>query len=207
MSRADVTAWETYVRGELERFYAHCDGVTYIWAHTPAADRLVARLGGDGELSAFKGPWHVIRRHLTAEFRQWVEEYEATERLTFSEWQARAVTERQDVAYLESAAHDLDLLAELRRLMGERDAIICEAAARGAAKTAIAAAIGLSRQQVHAIIAAGAVAGDGAGWDAPAAPVTPLEPGGWAGVPVDRSADRPAVEYRRLADGEIVEVF
>lgn len=154
MSRADVAVWETYVRGELERFYAHCEGVTYIWAHTPAAERLVSRLGGDGELSAFKGPWHVIRGHVTSEFRQWVEEYEATERLTFSEWQARAVTERQEVAYLESAEHDLDQLRELRRLMGERDALIVEAAKRGAAKTAIAAAIGLSRQQVHAIVTA-----------------------------------------------------
>ena len=186
MSRQDRDAWETYVRGEIARFYAVSGGVTYIWQNTPAADRLVARLGGDSELAAFSGPWHVIRGHLTPEFYQWAHENYGTERLTFSQWRARAIEERAELHYSETPEFTLGQLEELRRLTLERDALIREAASRGATKVAIADAIGLSRQQIHAIIAAGELA-----------PVTPIRPG----------IDVVATETVMTADGEIVEVF
>ena len=152
-------AWREYVRQECARFYAHCDGETYIWSNTPAAERLSGKLGrGEGgnaaELAAFTGPWHVVRKHVTHEFRQWVEEYEGTDRLTYSQHREQVAAARREVDYIESAEHTLGQLAELRRLTLERDALILQAARRGAAKTAIAASVGLSRQQVHAIISA-----------------------------------------------------
>jgi hypothetical protein len=61
----------------------------------------------------------------------------------------------------------------------ERDAMILDAASKGATKVAIARAVGLSRQQVHAIVAAG-TAPDVAPFDswatevAPAAEVAPV---------------------------------
>jgi hypothetical protein len=186
MSKTDRDEWETYVRGEVARFYAHCDGITYIWAHTEAADKRVAQLGGDSELAAFSGPWHVIAKHLTTEFRQWVEEYEATDRLTLSDWRAAQIAARREVAYMESADYTLGQLEELRRLTAERDAIIVEAAKRGATKVAIARAVGLSRQQIHTIVAA-----------AELAPVTPIRP----------EVDEVQAELRQLASGEWVEVF
>lgn len=186
MSRQDRDAWATYVRGEIARFYDASGGVTYIWQNTPAADRLVARFGGDSELAAFTGPWHVVRGHLTAEFYQWAHENYGTERLTFSQWQARAVEERAELHYSETADYTLGRLEELQRLTRERDALIREAAMRGASKVAIAAAVGLSRQQIHTIVAAPELA-----------PVTPIRPG----------VDVVATETRMLANGEIVEVF
>lgn len=188
MSKADETAWAEYVQRECAAFYEHCDGVTYIWANTPEASRVIARLtgtktateyedeygrkrtrfdyvGGDSELAAFSGPWHVIRPHLTTEFRQWVEEYEGSERLTFSQWRARGIAERAELAWTETPDYTLGQLAELRRLIADRDRLICEAASRGASKVAIAASVGLSRQAVHAIIAASELA-----------PVTPIRP-------------------------------
>lgn len=211
MNRADEAAWREYVGVEIAKFYDHCDGTTYIWAHTPEADKTIARLtgtrtavrytdelgrererfdyvGGDSELAAFSGPWHVIRKHLTTEFRQWVEEYEATERMTPTEWRAAQIAERAEVAFTESAEHTLGQLIELRRLTAERDALIVEAAQRGATKVSIAAAVGLSRQQIHSIVAASELA-----------PVTPIRP--------DIASEEPAVELRRLASGEVVEVF
>lgn len=163
MSRGS-DAWLEYVRQECARFYEHTAGETYIWSNTPAAERLIGKLGrGEGgnaaELASFTGPWHVVRKHVTHEFRQWVEEYEGTERLTYSQHRERATAARREVDWLESAEHTLGQLAELRRLIIERDALILQAARRGAAKTAIAASVGLSRQQVHAIIAAAEVAG------------------------------------------------
>jgi hypothetical protein len=209
MSASDRAAWETYVRGEVARFYDHCDGTTYIWANTPAADTVVARLtgtrtavnftdehgrertrfeyvGGDSELAAFSGPWHVIAKHLTTEFRQWVEEYEATDRLTLSDWRAAQIAARREVAFMESADYTLGQLEELRRLTGERDALIVEASKRGASKVAIARSVGLSRQQIHTIVAA-----------AELAPVTPIRP----------EVDEVQAELRQLASGEWVEVF
>ncbi|KJL45561.1 hypothetical protein [Microbacterium trichothecenolyticum] len=186
MSKTDRDAWETYVRGEIARFYDHCDGITYIWQNTPTADKRVAQLGGDSELAAFSGPWHVIAKHLTTEFRQWVEEYEATERLTFSEWRAAQIAARAEVAFTESADYTLGQLEELRRLTLERDALVVEASKRGASKVAIARAVGLSRQQIHTIVGA-----------AELAPVTPIRP----------DVEEVQGELRQLASGEWVEVF
>ena len=194
MSAADVEAWRVYVAGELARFYAHCEGDAYVWQSTPAAERLRARLGrGDAGEAAFTGPWHVIRPHVTGEFRQWVEEYEATERLTLSQWRAAQVAERREVAWTESADYALGQLIELRRLIAERDAIIVEAAKRGATKVAIASAVGLSRQQVHTIIAASELA-----------PVTPIRP---EVAPVHPLADQGISYVRNATTGELEEVF
>jgi hypothetical protein len=192
VSRVDEAAWLEYVAGEVAGFHDHCGGVTYLWAATPAATAAIARLGGDPARAAFTGPWHVIRKHLTHEFRQWVEEYEGTERLTLSEWRVRAVAERSEVAWMDSAAYTLGQLEELRRLTAERDALVIEASRRGATKVAIAAAVGLSRQQVHTIVS-GADA-------ARIAPVTPIRPE-VAEVAQD------AGEWRRLASGEWVELI
>jgi hypothetical protein len=200
MTRADVDAWNAYVAGEVARFFQHCEGTTYIWQATPEAERAIARNGGDSERAAFTGPWHIIRKHLTTEFRQWVEEYEGTERITPTEWRARQVAGRAEVAWMDSADYSLGQLEELRRLTAERDAIIVEAARRGATKVSIARAVGLSRQQIHTIVAAAEVA--------PAevlAPVTPIRrevaPSAEVAAP-DESG-----EWLQTASGEWVEVF
>ncbi|WP_136057258.1 hypothetical protein [Microbacterium sp. K24] len=154
--KGDYVAWAEYVVGESARFYDHCEGVTYIFADTPAAKRYLARCatrGASSEEAAFTGAWHVVRKLVTTEFRQWVEEYEATERLTFSQWRERAKEERVEASWEESADRALDQLEMLRRLISERDSLILEAARKGATKVAIARAVGLSRQQVHTVIA------------------------------------------------------
>lgn len=158
LKSADYVAWSEYVAGELEKFYAHTDGITYLFQNTPAADRYIARYAKRGitsEQAAFSGPWHVARKHVTTEFQQWVEEYEGTDRLTLSQWRDRARAERDDIAWSESAEFALGELETLKRLIAERDALILDAARKGATKTAIARAVGLSRQQVHVIVAAG----------------------------------------------------
>jgi len=185
-SRADLSAWQDYVVGELARFYEECGGITYIWSETPAAQRYLTRSRGSSEEAAFSGPWHIVRTHVTTEFRQWVEENEGTERLTLSQWRAQQIAGRAEVAFTESAEHTLGQLAELRRLTLERDALIVEASKRGASKVAIAASVGLSRQQVHAIVSA-----------AELAPVIPIRPE----MPADD------VEMRQMASGEWVEIF
>lgn len=185
-SRADLMAWQEYVSGELARFYGECAGEAYLWAETPAAARYLSRARGTSGEAAFSGPWHVVRAHVTTEFRQWVEENEGTERLTLSQWRQRQAEERAEVAFLDSADHTLGQLAELRRLTLERDALIVEASKRGASKVAIAASVGISRQQVHTIIAA-----------AELAPVTPIH----------GAKGEAETEWRQLATGEWVEVF
>ena len=115
-----------------------------------------------------------------------MEENERTERLTLSQWRQRQAEERAEVAFIESAEHTLGQLAELRRLTMERDALIVEASKREASKVAIAASVGLSRQQVHAIIGA-----------AELAPVTPIR----------EDVAEVETEWRQLASGEWVEVF
>lgn len=194
-TRADREAWREYVAGEIRAFYDHCDGVTYIWANTPAADRLVARLGGDSETAAYTGPWHVIRPHVTGEFRQWVEEYRLLEnRLTLSAFRERGIRARAELEYSETPEYTLGKLTELRRLIADRDRLICEAAARGASKVAIAAAVGLSRQAVHGVIAA-----------AELAPVTPI--GGDSFAPVHEHAAAGVEWVRNATTGDWEEVF
>lgn len=153
---ADYESWVEYVTNELAAFYEHTEGVTYIFDHSPASAKYVARWhkrGMSTELAAFSGPWHVVRKLVTTEYRQWVEEYEATDRLTYTQWVERAKNDRVEVAWEESAERALDKLEMLRRLTLERDAIIVEAARKGATKVAIARSVGLSRQQIHVIIA------------------------------------------------------
>lgn len=157
----DFDTWATYVATECERFYGHTDGVTYIFANTPKAARHIARCAARGvntEQAAFTGAWHVVRSLVTTEFRQWVEEYEASERVTFSQWRERAKSDRAEVAWSESPDRALGELATLRRLIAERDDLIVDAARKGATKVAIAEAVGLSRQQVHTIVSAAELA-------------------------------------------------
>lgn len=154
--RDDFESWAEYVAGELARFYEHTDGVTYLFLNTPKATAYLARATARGlttEQAAFYGAPHMVKPLLTGEFRQWWIEHWGTERITFSQWRERAAEQREQVAWEESAERSLDQLDMLRRLTLERDALILDAAAKGATKVAIARAVGLSRQQVHTIIA------------------------------------------------------
>lgn len=158
--RDDFTSWAEYVAGELARFYEHTGGVTYLFQNTPRAARhleAAAKRGFTTEQAAFYGAPHMVRSIVTAEFRQWWIEHWGTERVTFTEWRERAKSEREHVAWEDSADRALDQLEMLKRLTMERDSIILEAASKGATKVAIARSVGLSRQQVHSIIAAAAV--------------------------------------------------
>lgn len=154
--RDDFDAWAEYVAGELARFYDHSGGVTYLFQNTPRAAAYLARAASRGlttEQAAFYGAAHMVRGIVTTEFRQWWVEHWGTERITFSQWRERAAEAREQVAWEDSAERALDQLDMLRRLTLERDAIILDAASKGATKVAIAKAVGLSRQQVHTIIA------------------------------------------------------
>ncbi|MFJ4173393.1 hypothetical protein [Microbacterium sp. NPDC089696] len=154
--RDDFAAWAEYVAGELARFYDHTGGITYLFQNTPRANAYLARASARGlttEQAAFYGAAHMVRGLVTSEFRQWWIEHWGTERVTFSEWRERAAEARENVAWEESAERALDQLDMLRRLTLERDALILDAASKGATKVAIARSVGLSRQQVHTIIA------------------------------------------------------
>lgn len=154
--RDDFSAWAEYVAGELARFYDHTGGVTYLFQNTPRANAYLARAASRGfttEQAAFYGAPQMVRGLVTQEFRQWWIEHWGTERVTFSEWRERAAEAREQVAWEESADRALDQLDTLRRLTAERDALILDAASKGATKVAIARSVGLSRQQVHTIIA------------------------------------------------------
>lgn len=166
--RDDFESWAEYVAGELARFYDHTGGVTYLFLNTPRANAWIARAAARGlttEQAAFYGAAHMVRGIVTSEFRQWWIEHWGTERLTFSEWREQAAEQRDAAAWEDSADRALDQLEMLRRLSLERDSIILDAAAKGATKVAIARAVGLSRQQVHTIIA-NAAAPDVAPFDA-----------------------------------------
>lgn len=154
--RDDFTSWAEYVAGELARFYDHTGGVTYLFQNTPRANAYLAKAAARGlttEQAAFYGAAHMVRGLVTSEFRQWWIEHWGTERVTFSQWRERAAEEREQVAWEDSADRALDQLDMLRRLTLDRDALILDAASKGATKVAIARAVGLSRQQVHTILA------------------------------------------------------
>ena len=189
MSKHDEQEWSAYVLRELDHFYAVSGGGTYIWANTPGAHRALSRrgvtsTGAGAELAAFRGPWLVVRPLVTREFRQWVEEDEGTRRLTPAQFVESQREARESLSWYDSPEFTRDRLAEIRRLMDERDALIVEAAARRASKVEIAAATGLSRQQVHAIIAS-----------AGRAPVVPVAVGGFG-----------EYEWVTLPDGTEMEV-
>lgn len=154
--RDDFESWSEYVAGELARFYDHTGGVTYLFQNTPRAAAYLARAAARGlttEQAAFYGAAHMVRGIVTQEFRQWWVEHWGTERITFSEWRERAAEAREQVAWEDSADRALDQLDTLRRLTLERDALILDAASKGASKVSIARAVGLSRQQIHTILA------------------------------------------------------
>ncbi len=155
---ADYVAWSEYVTRELTRWDAddRYSGNGHLWRDTPGARAFVAQYTARGFTSdeaAFCGPWHIARKHVTSEFRQWVEEEEATERLTLSDWEAKEREARKVARYEGSGEFYLDELSRLVKLQELRDSYICEAARLRVPKTHIARAVGLSRQQVHAIIA------------------------------------------------------
>jgi hypothetical protein len=153
--RDDFEAWAEYVAGELARFYDHTGGVTYLFLNTPRANAWLERAAARGlttEQAAFYGAAHMVQGIVTSEFRQWWVEHWGTERVTFTQWRERAAEQREQVAWEDSADRALDQLDMLRRLTLERDALILDAASKGATKVAIARSVGLSRQQVHTII-------------------------------------------------------
>lgn len=79
---------ETYAGylAEMEsRFADHTAGNGRVWLQS-------APWGSFG--AAFRGTWGSVRRYVTPEFRQWVEEY-GVDRLTFSQWQETARRERE----------------------------------------------------------------------------------------------------------------
>lgn len=179
--RDDFDAWATYVAGELARFYDHTGGVTYLFQNTPRAEKHIAaanRRGFTSEQAAFYGAPHMVRGIVTTEFRQWWIEHWGTERVTFSEWRDRAKEQREQIAWEDSADRALDQLDMLRRLTLERDALILDAAAKGATKVAIARAVGLSRQQVHTIVANGTTPDVAPfdDWETEAAPAVEVAP-------------------------------
>lgn len=177
-SRASVIAWQRYVSGELARYAEHTGGTGRLWAQNPHASRFVEkRRAGSPEEYAFTGPWHIVRKYVTTEFRQWVEEFEATERLTLAQHAERERAAAASRAWLDTPEYVLDRLDEIRRMMAERDALIVEAARRGAKKTAIAEATGLQRQTIHAILAAAEESGDA--WER-LSPVPDTVPVAWA---------------------------
>lgn len=210
-ARSDVMGWQEYVTLELERFGEHTGGNGRVWDNTPRAVRkLAARRAGSPEEYAFTGPWRTVRPYVTLEFRQWVEEYEGTDRLTLSEWIERDRAARSEVQYLESAAHTLDRLEEIKRLVSERDALIVEGARRGASKTDIARACGLTRQAVHAVInrvTVDTVEGDTL---APVTPISSAHGAHTAGETVETvrydTVNGAPVELH-LINGEWIEVF
>ena len=158
--RDDFASWAEYVAGELARFYDHAGGVTYLFQNTPRAAAYLERATARGlttEQAAFYGAAHMVRSIVTAEFRQWWVEHWGTERVTFTEWRERAAEQRALVAWEDSAERALDQLDMLRRLTLERDALILDAVSKGASKVAVARAVGLSRQQIHTIVANAAV--------------------------------------------------
>ena len=181
--RDDFKSWAGYVAGELARFYDHTGGITYLFQNTPRAAKHLAEAAARGlttEQAAFYGAPHMVRGIVTAEFRQWWVEHWGTERVTFSEWRERAKDAREQFEWEQSADRALDKLDMLRRLTLERDALILDAVSKGASKVAVARAVGLSRQQVHSIVA-NAAAPDIAPFDewatevAPAVEVAPAD--------------------------------
>jgi hypothetical protein len=177
----DFASWADYVTGELARFYEHTEGVTYLFQNTPKANKHIAaanRRGFTSEQAAFYGAPQMVKGIVTNEFYQWWIEHWGTERVTFTEWRERAKLQREQIAWEDSADRALDQLDMLRRLTLERDSIILDAAAKGATKVAIARSVGLSRQQVHTIIA-NATTPDVAPfdqWENEIAPVTEVAP-------------------------------
>lgn len=163
--RDDVDAWRDYVQGELAKFAAVTGGETSAWRgniSTPTGElsklgRYLKRANDRGfssDEAAFIGPAHVVKPMMSTEFLQWWVESWGTERITLTQWRERAKEQREQVAWEDSADRALDQLETLKRLTLERDSIILDAAAKGATKVAIARSVGLSRQQVHNIIAA-----------------------------------------------------
>ncbi|WP_100813031.1 hypothetical protein [Microbacterium lacus] len=160
-SAADLESWRGYLARQESRFYDACGGGTYIWDRA-AVDRATRRgktfRGLDIE-GAYTGPWHTVRPYVTAEFREWVESDsrgDQIERLTLSEWVERERVERERVegerGHLETADYTLSQLREFARMLEWRDTLIREAIERGASKVETAAAVGLTRQQIHTIV-------------------------------------------------------
>lgn len=82
---ADIESWQGYLARMEEDFHEHA-GPSPIWRD--------GFTGGTSFERAFVGPWHTVRRHVTTEFREWIEEY-YVERVTLTEWISRRRAERE----------------------------------------------------------------------------------------------------------------
>lgn len=165
MSAADREQYDAYVQTRLQAFHDFAGFGAFVWREgVKRADE-----------EAFRGPWHVVRPHVSSEFRVWIDEYFAP-RLTFSEWQAEAIHSRRAESgrvrdYLDSAAYCTDQLEQWRELTMQRDALIADARERGATFAELMASTGLSRMALHTIVskarAAAELVAAGADWDEP----------------------------------------
>lgn len=161
----DFAGWSDHCERELDKFREREGWSANVWLDSAAARKYVAGVQArspharaGNEFAAFVGPWHMVRRHVTREFRQYVEESREADRCTLSEWRERAAVMRRELAETEAEEASPDgalyQLEALTKLLAERDALICEAALKGASKTAIARAVNLSRQHVYNVLAA-----------------------------------------------------
>lgn len=165
LERDDFSDWRDYVAGELDAWRAdELLAGDFVWKDDAAARAHIAsasrRYGcTDTELLAYMGPWHVARRHVRREFRQWVEESMRDDvRVTFTDWQARAREARAlAVTNADAEASPIGALTDLGymvRLVACRDELIFEAASKGASKAEIARTVGITRQQVYNVLRA-----------------------------------------------------
>ncbi len=94
ISDPDVETWLGYVARVEAEFLEHAGFGAQYWLESWTGS-------GDFE-RVMTGPWHVLRRHVTTELREWFDEY-FVERVTITEWRARCRAERQAErhAYLE----------------------------------------------------------------------------------------------------------
>ena len=156
--REDIESWLSHVEFELRKFRDSEGETARVWLpeHEDKRYRTGSNVGAFDDVgicAAYSGPWRTVRNYVTREFRQFVEESRIAERVTFADWREIKRAEREAVGFYESADYALGKLEELRDAIAQRDVMILDASRRGASKSAIAEAIGISRQAVHAAIA------------------------------------------------------
>lgn len=155
LAEADRLEWLGYAAAEIAKFRDSQSEHTQVWdmKKLHAARHTFAPIDTSDE-GTFSGPWHVVRKYVTTEFRDWLESRGT--RLTFTEWRAARIADRAQEAtarqeYVDSAEYCTDQLGELRRLYERRDELIVTARERGASWAEIGEAIGLGRAQLHNI--------------------------------------------------------
>jgi hypothetical protein len=156
----DKRTFAGYVAASMEKLASHIldgswrqdqvQGDIEIWNERANSGRIDTSYG-----ALFRGPWHVTRKYVTTEVRQFFEEFD-NPRMTFTEWRAECIASRErertrELDYLDSSGYCLDELAKLRELQDRRDELILTARERGAGWRAIGESIGISRAQLHNI--------------------------------------------------------